>query len=96
MDLENFQFLKKTNSTLNVYDTSANGFPRRGLFVICMFVINSKYRVATGPGKSWKVLESPGIDFSPGKWSWKTIFLVKSFGKVLEVYFSSYIYFLKF
>ena len=30
------------------------------------------------------VLESPGIDFSPGKASWKTDFLEKSPGKVLE------------
>ena len=30
------------------------------------------------------VLESPGIDFRPGKVSWKTDFLEKSPGKVLE------------
>ena len=30
------------------------------------------------------VLESPGIDFSPEKASWKTDFLEKSLGKVLE------------
>ena len=31
-----------------------------------------------------KVLESPGIHFSPGNTSWKTDFLEKSPGKVLE------------
>ena len=42
------------------------------------------YRVASSPGKSWKVLESPGIGFSPGKASWKIGKLYKSPGKVLE------------
>ena len=46
--------------------------------------------MATSPGKSLKVLESPGIRFSPGKESWKNGKFDKSPGKVLE-----FTYFLK-
>ena len=42
--------------------------------------------MATSPGKSWKVLESPGIGFSPGKASWKIGKFNKSPGKVLDFY----------
>ena len=46
-----------------------------------MILLNRIYITFAG----WPlVLESPGVDFSPGKASWKTDFSEKSPGKVLE------------
>ena len=38
-----------------------------------------------GPHQSWKVLESPGIQKSPGV-SWKVLEFCRNFGKALEIF----------
>jgi hypothetical protein len=40
--------------------------------------------VATTPGNSWNLLETPGIVFTPGKYSWKLQKLLETPGKLLE------------